>query len=624
MGTSEPTDSIIRFERFELNLQSGELRKDGTRVKLQDQPFRILVALLRYPNQVVTREELRRLIWPQQTIGDFDHALNLAVTKLRSSLGDSATVPHLIETLPRRGYRFIGPIDHCAVPTEPSEQLATRAAPAGLKQAAHWRRAVVLGSIIASICVLVGTWHLWSSARRASQIDSIAVLPFVNEGGDPEQQYFADGMTEALITELSKIGSLEVISRTSVMRFKGTTKPLPMIARELDVDGIVEGSVLRSGKRVRITAQLVRASSDTHLWAQSYEGDLGDVLILQGKVAQAIADEISAKVTPQERSHLANTRPVNPEAYEFYLKGRYEWNKRTEDGLRRGVEFFQQAINLAPAYALPYAGMSDCYAVLANNSRVAGRDVYADAKASALKALELDPTSSEAHASLGLVLFQFDRDYQGALKELRTAINFNPNYATARYFYGFSLAEMGQIEEAVREIEQARRLDPLSVRINANIALVFYFGRQYDQAIIQARRALELEPNDSATHDRLGDIYLQKGMTKEALAEFHLVSNSDSPVARLVYVYSAEGNKAEALKALEKLKEQSRRGYVSPYYLARAYTALGMKDEALAWLQKGVDTFSGGMDRLKVEPAFDPLRSDPRFQELLKRMNFSQ
>jgi len=210
------------------------------------------------------------------------------------------------------------------------------------------------------------------------------------------------------------------------------------------------------------------------------------------------------------------------------------------------------------------------------------------------------------------------------LKELRTAINFNPNYATARYFYGFSLAEMGQIEEAVREIEQARRLDPLSVRINANIALVFYFGRQYDQAIIQARRALELEPNDSATHDRLGDIYLQKGMTKEALAEFHLVSNSDSPVARLVYVYSAEGNKAEALKALEKLKEQSRRGYVSPYYLARAYTALGMKDEALAWLQKGVDTFSGGMDRLKVEPAFDPLRSDPRFQELLKRMNFSQ
>ena len=210
------------------------------------------------------------------------------------------------------------------------------------------------------------------------------------------------------------------------------------------------------------------------------------------------------------------------------------------------------------------------------------------------------------------------------MKELRTAINFNPNYATARYFYGFSLAEMGQIEEAVREIEQARRLDPLSVRINANIALVFYFGRQYDQAIIQARRALELEPNDSATHDRLGDIYLQKGMTKEALAEFHLVSNSDSPVARLVYVYSAEGNKAEALKALEKLKEQSRRGYVSPYYLARAYTALGMKDEALAWLQKGVDTFSGGMDRLKVEPAFDPLRSDPRFQELLKRMNFSQ
>jgi len=451
----------------------------------------------------------------------------------------------------------------------------------------------------------------------------LAVLPLANLSPDSQQDYFTDGMTEELIAELSQISALKVISRTSVMRYKGSSKPLPQIARELSVDGIIEGSVLRSGERVRITAQLIYAPSDTHLWAKSYEKDLRDVLTLQSQVAQAITSEIKTKVTSQEQTRLASAGPVNPEAYELYLKGRYEWNKRGE-GLKRGLEYFQQAITVDPTYALAYSGVADSYSTLANNSLLSGTEAYPKAKAAALKALELDATSAEARTSLAQVLFEYDRDHEAALNELLTAIKLNQNYATARHFYAVRLAEVGRSEEAVREIERARRLDPLSVRINANVALVSYFGRQYDQAIVEARKALQLEPNDGGIHERLGDIYLQKGMLREALAEFRVISTSDAPDPGLISAYAATGDRKEALRLLGRLKQESKREYVSPYYLARACTALGEKEEALGWLQKGVDTYAGGMDRLKVEPAFDPLRSDPHFQELLRRMNFQQ
>lgn len=462
-------------------------------------------------------------------------------------------------------------------------------------------------------------------------IESLAVLPLANLSGDPQQEYFADGMTEALIAELSQISSLKVISRTSAMHYKGSSKSLPEIARELNVSGIIEGSVLRSGDRVRISAQLIDASSDTHLWAKSYEEDSREVLKLQSAVAQAITSEIRAKVTTEERTRLAGrARPINPEAYELYLKGRYEWNKRSEGPVRKALDYFQQAIEVDPSYGLAYSGLADSYSVLGNGSILPGQQVYPKAKAAALKGLELDMNSAEAHTSLSGVLADYDRNWEGALRELQTAISLNPNYATAHHWYGMRLAEIGQTDEGVREIERARTLDPLSVRISANVVLALYFGRQYDQAIIEARKTLELEPNDDGTHTRLGEVYLQKGMLKEALAE-HLASFSPEERTRpgfadtfLARAYAAMGNRTEALRQLRKLQQQSTPGYTSPFLIARVYVTLGETDEALRWLQKGFNEYAGGMDWLKVDPALDPIRSDPRFQDLMRRMNFPQ
>ena len=460
----------------------------------------------------------------------------------------------------------------------------------------------------------------------APQIESLAVLPLANLSGDPQQEYFADGMTEALIADLGKISALRVISRTSVMQYKGAKQPLPEIARRLNVEGIIEGSVLRSGNRVRITAQLIQARAERHLWAESYERDLGDVLALQGEVAQAIAREVQTTLTPQEQARLAAAGLVKPEAYELYLKGRYEWNKRTKEGLNKGFEYFQQAINLDPNYALAWAGVADSYGVMGNNNLVPGADVYPKAKAAALKAQEFDRNSAEAHASLALVLQEYDRDWLAAEREYRRAIQLNPSYATARHWYALSLALTGRDQEAIREIEQARRLDPLSIRTNANVVLVLYLGRHYDRAIAEARKALELEPNDASTHEYLGLTYLQKGTPEEALAELQKalsLERAESGVAGyLAGAYAVSGNREEALKILGQLKQQSKREYVSPYSIASAYVRLGDRDQALAWLQKGFDVYDGDMDNLKVDAALDPLRSDPRFHDLLRRMNF--
>jgi serine/threonine protein kinase/TolB-like protein/Flp pilus assembly protein TadD len=457
-------------------------------------------------------------------------------------------------------------------------------------------------------------------------IRSLAILPLENLSRDKEQDYFADGMTDALIAELGQIGSLRVISRTSVMQYKGAKRPLPQIAKELNVDAVIEGSVLRSGGRVRITAQLIGAVPERHLWARSYERDLRDVLALQSAVAQAIANEIKIKVTPQEQTRLASSRPVNPEAYELYLKGRYEWNKRTEEGLKKGLEYFQQAIRMDPSCALAYSGVADSYGMLGSNAFLPGTEVLAKAKAAALKALELDDGLAEAHASLAQLLFDYDRDRVAALREFEAAIKLNPNYATAHHWYAMDLAWLGRDEEAIREIEQARSLDPLSVRISANVGLVLYVARQYDRAILELLKTLELEPSDPDAHWLLGQIYLQKRMNREALAEMQKAVSlaHDRPLerARLAHAYAVTGNRGEALKILGRLEQQSKREYVSPYFMARAYVALGKKEQAFAWLQKGLEVYDGMMDDLKVDPALAPLRSDPRFQNLLRRMNF--
>ncbi len=455
------------------------------------------------------------------------------------------------------------------------------------------------------------------------QIESLAVLPLENLSGDSEQEYFADGMTEALIADLANIGALKVISRTSVMRYKGTDKSLPNIARELGVDAVVVGSVVRAGERVRITAQLIDAATDTHLWAESYERDLGDVLALQREVARAIASEIQIAVTSAEVARLASVPRVNPEAYEPYLKGRFYLNKYTEDGYKRALEYFLQSIEKDPDYAAAHAGLAMSYSLLGAFYGLGSE--APKAKSAALKALEIDDTLAESHVSLALIRQYREWDWSAAEKEYKRAIELNSADVTAHHEYAAYLTAMGRTPEAIAQIKRAQELDPLSLVVNADMAWIYYRAGAYERAIEQYRKTLELDENFVPAYHELGWVYEQKGMYEEALAELHqAVALSSDPIvlASLSRVYAITGQENEALKILDELEKRSDSGYLSPY-IALAYLGLGEKDQTLEWLEKAYEEHHGQLVYLK-DQRWDSLRSDPGFQALLRRMNFPE
>ena len=563
----------IRFGMFALDVRAGELRRQGVRIKLQEQPLRILEILLKNPGQLVSREDLRSALWPTNTFVDFDQGLNRAINKLREALGDSAESPRFIETLAKRGYRFMRDLQ---------------------------------GS--------------------PGQIRSLLVLPLENLSRDPEQEYFADGLTEELITKLARISALRVLSRTTAMHYKGVRKPLPEIARELQVEGVVEGTVLRSGERVRISAQLIHAPTDTHLWADSYERDLRNVLALQSEVAQAIAREVQVKLTPQEEAHLAQAHPVDPEAYEAYLKGRYHWNKRSGEELPKAVRYFQQAIAKDPSYAAAYAGLADSLSSFGTWGFVPPNEGCAKAKGFALRALEMDPGLAEAHVSLGWVTAWYDYDFMAAEREFERAIELNPRYTTAHYWFGFFLALMGRYEEGYTELIRAIRLDPLSSVIHWGLGMVYWFSRRYDQAIEQSEKSLELDASFVGAHVLLGWVYPYKSLHEPAITSLRkavqLSHGASQWVGSLGEAYAAAGYRDEARKILEQLQELSKQRYVTPYVIGRIYAALNEKDEAFRWLETAYQERAAWMLFLKTDPRFDDLRSEPRFQDLMRRMNF--
>jgi eukaryotic-like serine/threonine-protein kinase len=458
---------------------------------------------------------------------------------------------------------------------------------------------------------------------ETQQIESLAVLPLENLSGDVTQDYFADGMTEQLITNLAKIRALRVISRTSVMQYKGTKKSLPEIARELNVEGIVEGSVLRSGDRVRITAQLIHASTDTHLWAESYERDLRDVLALQDEVANAIADDVKIKLTPQERARLTSSRPVNPEAYEAYLKGRYYWSQRTGKGEQKGLEYFQQATVLDPDYALAYAGVADSYIVLGAHGHLPIKEAFPKARAAAMRALDLDDALAEAHTSLGTVKTFYDWDWPGSEREFRRALDLNPNYATAHHWYSHYLTAVGRLDQAVSEIKRARELDPFGITVNIWLANTLYYSHQYDRAIEQYRRTIELYPEwAGGLHGSIGDCYAQKRMFPEAIAEWQkglTLAGDTQLAANLEHTYVSSGYTGYLQKRLDRLKASAQTKPVSPLDFAYTYALLGDKDHVLEWLEKAYQERDPWL-YVKAEPRLDNLRADPRFRDLLRRI----
>jgi TolB-like protein/Tfp pilus assembly protein PilF len=459
----------------------------------------------------------------------------------------------------------------------------------------------------------------------ALRIESLAVLPLENLMGDPAQEYFVDGMTEALIADLGQIEALRVISRTSVMQYKGVKKPLPKIARELNVDAVIEGSVLRSGDRVRITAQLIQATTDRHLWAQSYQRDLHDILALQSDVAGAIANEIKIKLTPQEQARLARGRSVNPEAYRLYLQGRYYFSRRTLPAFDKSIQLFQQVLEKDPDTALAYAGLAESYGILPFYGGASAKEAFPKAKAAALKALELDDSLAEAHAALGFVLFYWDWNWSAAESELKRAIELNPGYVVGHHWYAEYLGAMGRHEQAIAQVRRAQELDPLSPLMLVIGGQVCRYARRYDEGMEQCRKAIELDSNYALAHVGLGRAYLGKEMYEEATAEFEKAARldgSEHSLLWLAFASAATGRRGEALKILDRAREQSKRGEISPLRLAYFYIGLGENQRALDWLEKAYEERDPYMSFLKVEPPLDPLRSDPRFQDLLRRMNF--
>jgi serine/threonine-protein kinase len=459
---------------------------------------------------------------------------------------------------------------------------------------------------------------------RPAQIRSIAVLPLGNLSGDPREDYFADGMTEALITELAQIGGLRVISRTSVMVYKGAKKPLPQIARELQVDAVVDGSVQRSEDKVRINAELIEASTDRHLWAKSYERDLRDILTLQSAVAKAIADEVQIKLTPQEQARLAKSRPVNPEAFEAYLAGRFYWNKRTAEGLEKSIAYFQRAIAKDPNYALAYAGLADSYHVLPELSAVPVEVAFPKARSAALKALEIDDSLGEAHSALANVKEDYDWDWKGAEEQYKRAIELSPGHVLAHVSYSNLLFELGRLPEALSEARVAQQLDPLSAIANDNLSGVLYYAGLYDQAVEQCRKTLDIDPMSPQAHRHLGQVYVQKQFYGEAVSELkkamELSRGSTEALAELGYVFGVSGKKDDARHALLELKSATD---ASAYRLAIVYAGLAEKEKALEALKEAVNRRSPGVVHLKVSPLFQELRSDDRFQELLIYMGLT-
>ena len=640
MPEDHQPDGQLRFGVFEVDLRAGELHKHGLRVRLQDQPFQVLAMLLEHPGAVVTREELQKRLWPADTFVDFDHGLNKAVNKIRDALGDSAESPRFVETVARRGYRFLAEVKgadatplrspELAPPPLPTAEFPDRpdlsVMPAMPKHRRSWIAWTMSAFVLLALLASLAAWKLHSRNRPASAIHSLAVLPLESLSNDTSQDYFADGMTDELISDLGQISALRVISRTSVMAYKHARKPLPEIAHELNVDAIVEGTVLRSGDQVRITAQLIDAAADKHLWSQSYEGELKDTLALQNQVARAIADQIRINLNPQEQAALKSAKVVNPEAYQSYLKGRYFWNKRTPDSLKVALAYFNQAIDEDSNYAQAYSGLADTYALLGDwqYAVMTPKEALPKAKIAATKALELDNTLSEAHNSLAFCFDAFDWDLESAGKEFQRAIELNPGYATAHHWHAWHLSLLGRYDEAIEEMKKAKNLDPLSLIINADLAELLVIAHFSDESIIQSRKTIEMDPNFALAHNQLAQAYLQKHMNREAIAELQkaveLSGSSPTCVANLARAYAASGKTSEAIKLLGDLKKHSNRSYSDASEIAVIYAALGDKDQAMRWLEIGyAERFNPGV---LLRPGFDPLRSDPRFQDLVLRIGF--
>jgi TolB-like protein/DNA-binding winged helix-turn-helix (wHTH) protein/Flp pilus assembly protein TadD len=611
-------DNVVRFGIFQLDLKARELHKAGVKVKLQDQPFRVLALLAERAGQVVTREELQQEIWPSDVYVTFDQGLNNAIKKVRDALGDSADNPRFIETVAKHGYRFVAPVS----------PLSTHPVKRPKSNLARLRRTTLVSLAAACFVAILGYWTWHKAAvvdKRPSEKTVLAVLPFDNLSSDPDQEFFSDGLTEEMIAQLGKLNPrmLNVIARGSVIRYKGSTLTANQIGKELNADYLLQGSVRKESGRARITVQLIRVQDQTDLWTESYDRPLKDILSLQDSVARTIADQIRVNLTAEQQNRLAISRSVDPEAYEAYLRGRYYWNKRTADGMQKASIYFQQAVNQEPTYGEAYSGLADCNSGLTWHGFTSPAQSLPKAEAAARKAIEINPQSAEAHASLALVLHH-QWNWDGAEAEFKKALQLDSQYANAHHWYGDYLSVKARHEEAVSEAREALKLDPLNLMINTWAALRYYLAHNYQAAAEQGQKTVELDPNFAAAHLVIGESYVQMGRQEEAITELQRASslsgNSPLYLAQVAVANASMGRKSEAFRIATQLQNMSKERYVSPYGLAQVYAALNDEEQTFNWLQTAYADHAVWMSYLAVDPVFERFHKDRRFQDLLQKI----
>ena len=617
MAASSDTRGVATFDGFQLDLQTGELRRNGVRVKLQPQPAKVLVLLTSRAGEIVSREELAEHVWGSETFVDFEHGLNYAIRQIRTALDDDAEEPLFLETVPKLGYRFIAPVQD--LPEDPATAVSSRQS----KIRYLWPLAAALSALIIGAL----TYQTWSRHTRPPAVPEkirLAVLPFQNLTGQPAQEFVSDGFTEEMISQLGGLehNHLSVIARTSSMSYKNSSKPISQIARELNVQYVVEGSVRSWADRIRVTAQLIHAGDQSHIWAQNYESDRKDILRVQSEIAEAISEQIRLSLSQAEKSRLNRASSVDPQVYELCLLGRYEWNKRTEDGLVRSIGFFQQAIDRDPAYAPAYAGLAEAYLVSSFYSRGSPRELYDKAQVAAEHTLQLDNLNFQAHTTLALVASSYLRP--GAAAEFQQALRINPNYATAHHWYAFDLWRTGQRDQSLSEVERAIELDPMSPIISTDKAMFLLKAGQVDDAVSVLKRTLDFAPQFSEAHRSLAIAYVQQGRLSEAASEARtaLELNPDNVGAQATvgYVEAVAGHRDQAQTVLQTLAGAGESRNEPWYFEAWIYVGLDQQEKALDCLEKEYQARTPMMIAITVEPVFRPLTGNPRFQKLLQNI----
>ena len=608
----------LKFDDLELDLGSYQLRRNGSVIKLERIPMELLILLASRNGQLVSREEIIEKLWGKDVFVDSEHGVNTAIRKIRNALQDDPEEPRFIETVVGKGYRFVAPL--AAVP----EERVLAATSAGHRP--HLRLFLLVATCVLaalSVGTYVGLRYVWSGGSARGGRTMLAVLPFENLTGDPDQEYFSDGLTEEMITQLGRLDpqQLGVIARTSAMSYKHSSKAVDQIGRELGVNYILEGSARREGGKVRIAAQLIQVRDQSHVWAAEYDREMQSVLQLQSEVADAIGNEVRLKLAPERRVHSPNPRVLNPEAYEAYFKGRYFIEKWTEEGTRVGREYFEQAIQKDPNYALGYAGLADSY--VWGRAGLPPEEALRRARVAATKALELDDTLGEPHAALGQIKFVNDWDWAGAEAEFKRAIELNPNDTNALHMYSHYLLSMGRMQESLQVSKQALEHDPVSPTMQLHLGFQYLTARQYDLAIPQYLKVLQADPSLPDAHNQLAVAYRQKGMLDQSVAEYlqveTLLGMTPEQISELKAAYGRSGIRGFWLTVLE-FTEASGESKISPYQIASYCAILNKKDESFEWLEKAYMAHDAGLVAIKTDSDFDNLHSDARFADLLRRL----